>query len=165
MVVFSKWSLSFKNLNGDSFLVISISGENLRLFSWNVRSLWNNFAHNTSDSFNTQWERSGIDNDDITSTFLSTNNTSLNGSTIADSFIRVNTSVWLFTIEPFFNELSNLWNSGWTSYQNDFINFILLQISSFHGQFKWFQSLLEKISVKFFEFSSGKSLREIITFN
>ena len=53
VVVFGQWSLTFEYLNCDSLLVVSISCENLRFFSGNVRPFWNNLAHNTTNCFNT----------------------------------------------------------------------------------------------------------------
>jgi hypothetical protein len=35
----------------------------------------------------------------------------LNGSTVANSLIWVNTSVWLFSIEKLFDKLSDFWDS------------------------------------------------------
>ena len=100
MVVLGKGSLSFEDLDGHSFLIVLIGGEDLRLLGWDIRSLGDDLAHDTSDSFNTEGEGSGINDDNISNvTFLSADDSTLNGSTIADSLIRINTSVWLFSIE------------------------------------------------------------------
>ncbi len=101
MVVFSQGSFSFEDLNGDCLLVVLIGCENLRFFSWNVRSFWDDLAHNSTDSFNTEGKRGGINDDQIFGCFLSADDSTLDGSTIADSLIRVDTCVGLFTIEVF----------------------------------------------------------------
>lgn len=53
MVVFSHGSFSFENLDGNSGLVVLISGEDLRFFSGDERTSGDDVRHNTSDSFNT----------------------------------------------------------------------------------------------------------------
>jgi len=166
MVVFSQRPLSFKDLDGDSFLVVLISSEDLRFLSRDVWSFRDNLAHNTTDGFNTKWKRSSINNDEISSsTVLSTDNTTLNSSTIADSLIRVDTSVGLFSIEELLNKLSNFRNSSRSTDQNDFVDFVLFQASTFKGEFKRLKGLFEEITVNFFEFGSRKALWEVKSFN
>lgn len=128
MVIFSHRSFTFENLNGDSLLIILIGSKNLAFFSRNKASSWNNDTHDTSDGFNTQRQRSGINNDQSFSLlrFFTTNNTSLNGCSISDGFIRIYTSIRFFTVEEIFNNLSDFRNSSGTSDQDDFINLIFI---------------------------------------
>jgi hypothetical protein len=78
----------------------------------------------------------------------------LNSSTIADSLIRIDTSVGFFTIEELFNKLPDFRNSGRSTDQNDFINFVLFQTSTFKGEFKRLKGLFEEITVNLLEFGS-----------
>jgi len=128
MVILGQRSFSFEHLNGDSLLIVLISGEHLRLFGGNVRSLRDDFAHDSTDSFNTQRKRSGINNDNVSSLAVFTaNDPSLDGSAVADGFIRVDTSVGLFSIEEFLHELSDFRDSGRSSDKDNLINFVFLQ--------------------------------------
>lgn len=103
MVVLGQRSFSLIHCDGYSFLIISVGGEDLRLLGGNIRSLRNDFAHDSSDCFDTQGKRSSINNDDVTSTLLSADDSTLNGSTVADGLVGIDSYVWLFSIEEFFN--------------------------------------------------------------
>jgi hypothetical protein len=48
--------------------------------------------------------------------FFTTEDTTLNSSTVGNSFIWVDTSVWFFTVEEIFDELLNFWDSCGTTY-------------------------------------------------
>lgn len=138
MVIFCQRPLTFKNLNCDSFLIILIGSENLWFLSWDVWTFWNNLAHDTTDSFNTKWERSSInDNDSSISRVLSADDTTLNSSTITNSLIRIDTCIWLFSIEKLFYQLSNFRNSSWASNQNYLVDFCLFKIRTFKGELEW----------------------------
>lgn len=165
MIVFNKWSFSFKNWDGNCLLLILISSEDLRLFGWNVRSLWNDFSHDSTNCFNTQTQRSSIDNDQTFSFigFFTTDDTSLDGSTIANSFIWIDTSVSFLSIEEILNNLSNLWNSAWSSNQNDFVDFSLFEFRVFQSSLHGTSGLLEEIIVQFFKLSSGEYFIEVQT--
>ncbi len=54
MVVSSHWSLSFENLNLDTWLVVSIGGEDLGLLDWDGSVSLNELGHDTSGSLDTQ---------------------------------------------------------------------------------------------------------------
>jgi hypothetical protein len=65
MIIFNQGSFSFIDGDGDGLLLILVSGESLTFFGWDERSFWNNFGHNSSDSFDSQSKWGGIDNNDI----------------------------------------------------------------------------------------------------
>jgi hypothetical protein len=52
MVIRGHWSFSFEDLDLDSWLVISIGGEDLSLLDWDVSVSLNDFSHDTSSSLN-----------------------------------------------------------------------------------------------------------------
>jgi len=128
VVILGHRSFSLQDLNCDSLLVILIGSKDLAFLGWDKRSTGNNCTHNSSDCFYSQAEGSGINDNQSFSflAFFSTDNTSLNCCSVCNSFIRVDTSVWFFSIEKVFNELSYFRNSCRSSNQNDFINLIFL---------------------------------------
>ena len=52
MIIFGQRSFSFEDLNCYLFLVILISGENLRFFGWDKSTSWDDGAHDSSNGFN-----------------------------------------------------------------------------------------------------------------
>lgn len=53
MVVLGHWSLTFKDGNGDSLLVVSVGSEHLTFLGWDEAASGDDGAHNTSNSLNT----------------------------------------------------------------------------------------------------------------
>lgn len=161
MVIFGHGSFTFENLNGNSFLIILISSEDLRFLG---RINWrsgDNVTHDTSDSFYSEREGGSIDQDQwVFNSIFTTNDTTLNGSTESDSLIGVDTSVKFFS-EEFFNELSDFRNTGRTTNENDFVDFTFLKVGIFKSSSYGNQGLCEEIAVKIFEFSSGQSFIDI----
>lgn len=117
MIVFGHGSFTFENRNGDSLLIILISGKSLSFFGGNERSFGDDFGHNTANSLNTEGQRGSVNNNQRFSFFRSvtTNDTTLDGSSESNGFIRVDTSVGLFTIEEFFNQRSDFGDTGGTT--------------------------------------------------
>jgi len=95
-------------------LLVLVSGEDLLLLGWNNSSSWHNFGHHTSDGLNTKSEWGNINKKKILGIFrlLTTEDTTLNSSTIGNGLIWVDTSVWLLSIEEVFDKLLDLWDSG-----------------------------------------------------
>lgn len=112
MVVFCEGSFSFKDLDGDGLLIVLVGCEDLGFLGWDVGSFGDDLAHNASHSFNTQGKGSSVDDNDVAAAFFSADNTSLNCSSVADSLVRVDTCVWFFAIEEFFDELPDFGDSG-----------------------------------------------------
>mmetsp|Transcript_3882 Transcript_3882/g.5706 ORF Transcript_3882/g.5706 Transcript_3882/m.5706 type:complete len:148 (+) Transcript_3882:558-1001(+) len=144
MVILSHRTFSFKNLNKNSILIILMSRESLRFFGWDERVSFNKNSHDSTNSFNTQTQRCDIQQKNIFSRFILRKNSTLNSSTISDSFIRVNTTVWFFTIEKVFQQLLNFRNTSRTTNKNNFINFSLRKTRIFKSFFNRTHSFLEK---------------------
>lgn len=89
----------------------------------------------------------------------------MDGGTISDSFIGIDTSVGFFSIEEIFNELSDFGNTGGTSDKNDFANIGLFESGFFEGVLDGTEGLFEEISVEFFKSGSGEYFVEVKTFN
>jgi len=60
VVVGSHWSLSFEDLNLDTWLVVSVGGENLSLLDWNGCVSLDEFGHDTSGSLDSQRQWSDV---------------------------------------------------------------------------------------------------------
>merc|ERR1712107_163619 len=58
----------------------------------------------------------------------SPDNTSLDSSSVGNSFIRVDSLAWFLSIEEFLDELLDLGDSSGASNQHDFINVLLGQV-------------------------------------
>lgn len=89
----------------------------------------------------------------------------MDGSTVGDSLIGVDTSVGFFSVEEVLDELSDLWNSSRTSDQDDFIDLILLEVGVIKSGLDWSEGLFEEISVEFFESGSSEYFIEVESFN
>lgn len=68
---------------------------NLRLLGGDVGVAGDEDRHDTADSLNTLREASNVDEEELLSTSVTTDDTTLNGSTIGDSLVGVNTAVGL----------------------------------------------------------------------
>lgn len=139
----------------------------MRLFSWNNSSSWNNLSHNSTNGLDTECKWGNINKKDLSKFigFFTTKNTTLYSSTIGNGFIRVDTSVWFFTIEEIFNELLDFWNSSRTTDKHDFVNFGFFHTCIIEDLLYWLESFFEKVTTKFFESGSSNCFREINTIN
>jgi len=115
MVISGHRSFSFEDLNCNCLLVILIGSENLRFLGWEDRSSGDNITHDSTDGFNSQRQRCSVNNDDaVRESLFTTDNTTLNSSTLSDSLIRVDTSVQILA-EEILNEFSNLRDTSRTT--------------------------------------------------
>merc|ERR1712193_358872 len=80
---------------------------------------------------------------------------SLNSSTIGNSFIRVDRPVQILTIEIILKEFLNLWNTSGATNKNDFMNSIFIESSISKCLFNWVHCASEEIRAKFFKTSTG----------
>ena len=163
MVIFSKSSLSFKNRDRNYSLLVLICGKNLRFFSWDNSSSWDNFSHDSTNGLDTKGQWGNINQKYLVKLFrvLSTENTTLNSGTISNSLIWVDTSVWFFSVEEIFYELLNFWNSSGSTDKYDFINLRFFHTSIIKYLLNWVKSFFEKVRTKFLESSSSDSFRKI----
>merc|ERR1711872_106995 len=101
VVVSGHSSLSFKDLNQYTRLVIGVSGEDLSLILWNGGVPLNKSSHHTSSSLNTKRKRSNIKQKQILDflRFISMKDGSLHSCSISNSLIRVDALVKFFLVE------------------------------------------------------------------
>ena len=124
-------------------------------------------SHDTSNGFYSESKRGNIDEKQIFSFLrcLTTENTTLNCSTISNSFIRVDTSIWFFAIEEILNKLLYFWNTGRTSNKYNLINLGLLEARVVENSLDWSKCLLKKVSAEFFKTCTSNSFLKIEAIN
>merc|ERR1719295_217964 len=130
MIVFSHGSLSFKHLDGDSWLIVTVCCEGLCLLGGDGGVSLDETGHHTTSCLNTKRERGHIKQQQVanSSTIISIQDSSLNSCTIGNSFIRIDGFVQLFAIEEILQQLLYLGNSGATSNENNLLNRRLVQL-------------------------------------
>ena len=97
MIVLRHGALALSNLDIHSRLVVLVSGEDLRLFSWDHCVAAGELGHDTSHSLNSERHRCRIQLEVLAT--LTARNASLHCSTIGHSFIRIDATVRLLAIE------------------------------------------------------------------
>eukprot|EP00039_Didymoeca_costata_P026977 m.17128 g.17128 ORF g.17128 m.17128 type:complete len:419 (+) comp5909_c0_seq1:167-1423(+) len=163
VVILGHWTFTFKDLDGDSWLVIGGCREDLALLGWDNAVTWDKFGHDTTNSFNTKSQRVDIKKEDF-GIFLSAKNTTLDSCTVGNSFVRVDTTGRFFTVEVFLDKLLDLRDTSGSSDKHNFVNFVLLEITISKDFLHWLEGGSEQVHVQFFKTGSGKSLREVFTF-
>jgi len=129
MVVLDQGTFSLKDSDGDSGLLVLVGGEGLGLFGGDNGSTLNDWSHNTSNGLNSEGKRGHIDEKNVLGFFgsLTSEDTTLDRSTVSDSLIWVDTTVWLLTVEVFLEKLLDLWDTCRSSNKHDFVNLGLLK--------------------------------------
>jgi hypothetical protein len=118
IVAFGQGTFALEDLDQDCGLIVSGSGENLALASGDNSVAGDEFGHNTTSGFDTESKRVNINKDNITQALVTSENTTLNGSTVGNSLVRVDT-LGRFLSEVLLEELLNFWNAGRTANEND----------------------------------------------
>jgi len=106
VIVLGHWSFSFEDLNLHSWLIVSMGRESLRFLAWNLRVAWDDVGHDTSGGLNSLRKRSDVNKKYILErvvigSILIAEDSSLNSSTVSNSFIRVDGLVQLLPVEEF----------------------------------------------------------------
>jgi hypothetical protein len=114
VVILGHFSLTFEHLDVDTWLVISISGESLSLLGWDGSVSVDDVCHDTTSSFDTHGKWSDIEEKELLSFFvtLSSEDGSLDGSTVSDGFIWVDGFVEGLSIEEVLEHGLDLWDTG-----------------------------------------------------
>jgi len=145
MIVFCQCSFTLKYWYWDCSLLILIGRENLRFFGRNKSASFDNVSLNSSYCFNTKWKWSNIKQYNIIGSFgiFTAKYSCLDSCTKSNSFVRINSSIWFFTVEKVFHELLNFWNSRRSTDEDDFIDFSFLHTSVTKYLFDWLNSLFK----------------------
>ena len=129
MVVLGHGSLSLEHLDGDSGLVIGGRREDLRLLRGNDGVPRDDLGHDSSDSLDSHGERVHVEQNDVSSVLLSRDDSSLNGGSVGNGLIGVDSTRGLLSVEELLDELLNLGDSSGSSDENDLVNVLLLEVS------------------------------------
>jgi len=153
MVVLDKGALTLEDGDGYSSLLILVGGEGLGLLGWDDSTTLDNRSHNTTNGLNTKGKRGDIDEKNILGLFssLATEDTTLDGSTIGNGFIWVNTSVGFLTVEEVLNKLLDLRNTSGSTNKNNFVDFGAFEGRVLHDSLNRLESVLEKIITELLE--------------
>jgi hypothetical protein len=76
-------------------------------------------GHDTTSGLNTEGERANIDEDNVGSAFGTRKDTTLDSSTVSNSFIRVDSFGGFLATEVLFEELLDLGNTGGSTDENN----------------------------------------------
>jgi hypothetical protein len=109
---------TLEDLDQDSGLVVGRSGEDLTLAGRDDSVAGDELGHYTASGFDTESERSDINKDNITQALIASEDTTLNGSTIGDGLIGVN-SLGSLLSKVLLEELLNLGDTSGTADEND----------------------------------------------
>merc|ERR1712021_37302 len=127
MVILGHFSLTFENLDHDTGLVVSISGEDLGFLGWDSGVSLDEASHDTASGLNTHGEWGDIKKKELGSLLvtLSGKDGSLDGSTVSNSLIGVDGLVENLTIEEIGKHLLDLWDSSGSTDKDDLVNLVL----------------------------------------
>lgn len=130
----------------DGSLVILNGGENTGFVGGDGRVAGNDNTKDIALHSNTQRERSDIEQDKVFGLLrgLTSEDSSLNSSTVGDGFVRVDGFVQLATAEMFRDEGLYFGNTGGSTDQDDIVNF-------FARNFRILQDFLNRVNRRFKE--------------
>ena len=112
MIIFNESALSLIDGNCYLSLLVLVSGEHLRFLGGDHSVSWDYRCHDTSNGLDTEGQWSNVKEDHFLGhVFNFRKDASLNGSSICNCLIWVDSSVWLLAVEVIFDELLNLGNA------------------------------------------------------
>jgi len=166
VVVLGHGSFTFEDLDEDTRLVISVSGEDLLLLGGDSSVSGDKDSHDTTSSFDTVGKRSDIEQQEVLDGFvtLTGKNGSLDSSTVSNSFIGVDGSVGFLTVEEVSDQLNDLGDSGRTTDQDDVVDEILGDTGVLKNLFDGRNGFLEHGKTEFFELRSSDDAVIILRF-
>ena len=159
VVVLGHSALALKDLDRHSGLVVLVGSEGLTLLGGNDAVSRDELRHDTSNGLNSEGQGGDI-NDNNLPGFTSEDST-LNGGTVGDSLIRVDTLVQLLSVKEVLEQLLDLGDTSGSSNEDDLVNLLLGQTRVIHGLLEGLEGLLEQIRVEGLELGSSKLLAEI----
>lgn len=123
-----------KLVNSVSFVQMSrrIITVHLRLLGRDNRVTGDELGHDTTSGLDTERKRADVDEDDVFIALFTGENTTLDGSTVGNSLIWVDTLRRLLATEVLFEELLNLGNTSGTADKND----LLMRLISTRSMYK-----------------------------
>mmetsp|Transcript_12654 Transcript_12654/g.17079 ORF Transcript_12654/g.17079 Transcript_12654/m.17079 type:complete len:348 (+) Transcript_12654:668-1711(+) len=161
MVVLNHGALTLEDRDGDGGLLVLVGSESLGLLGGDNGTALNDGGHDTSDGLNTEGKRSNVDEKQVAVHGLAGKDATLDGSTVGDGLIRVDTSVGLLAVEEVFDELLDLGDTGGATNENDLIDLAALQTRVVKDGLDGLEGVLEEVAAKLLELGTGESLLEV----
>jgi hypothetical protein len=93
---------------------------------------------------------------------LTSQDCSLDSSTIGDGLIRVDGAVGLLSVEELLKELDDFGNTGGTSDQHNLVDLVLAHSRVPKDLFDWRNSVLEHLQAQLLELGSGNGNRVVL---
>jgi hypothetical protein len=165
VVILGASTFTFEDLNQDTGLVIGVGGEDLGLLGGDSGVTLDKSSHDTTSGLNTERERSNIEKKEILGLLggITSQDSSLDGSTVGDSLIGVDGLVGLLTVEEVRDHLLDLGDTGGTTNKDDIVDGGLVDLGVTENLLNGFHGVTEKILVKFLETGTGQRSVEINT--
>ena len=166
VVILGHGTFSLKDLDQHTRLVIGVGGESLGLLGGNGSVTLDKSGHDTSSSLQTEGKWSDIQKKKLGKLLrlVSTRqNSSLDGSTISNSFIGVDGLARLLSIEKFSEQRLDLWDTSGTSNEHDLVDLVLGNLSISQNLFAGFHALLEVVHTQVLETGTGDGRVEVNT--
>merc|ERR1719231_1182873 len=165
VVVLGHGTLSLENLDEHSRLVVLVSREGLRLLGGDDSVTGDELGHDTANSLDALRKRGHIKEEKFRGGLaaLTGQNTSLDGSSVSNSFVGIDALGWLLAAKVVLDKTLNLGNTGGSTNENNLVDLTLLDISILEDLGDGAKSLLEKIGVELLETGTGEGLREIVS--
>jgi len=167
MVILGHTSLSFEDLDEDTGLVISVGGESLGLLGGDGSVSGDEVSHDTTGGLDTLRKRGNIEEEHILDRLvsLSTENGSLDGSTVCNSLIGVDGLVEDLSVEEVGEHGLDLGDSGGSTNEDNLVNLSLGHIGILEDVFYWGHALSEEINAELLELGTGHVVGEVFSFS
>jgi hypothetical protein len=167
VVILGHLTFTLKDLNEDTWLVISVGGEGLLLLGWDASVSWDEDGHDTASSLDTLGKRGNIQKEKILDLLgsLTGEDGSLDSGTISDGLIGVNGSVEGLSVEEVLEHGLNLGDTSGTTNENDFVDLRLGDVSILKDLLDGRHALAELWHAKFLELGTGDVDVEVLTFS
>ena len=146
-------------------MVVSVSGKDFRLFGGNNGVTLDESSHNASSSLDTGGKRGNVEKEKVLCLLrgVTGKDSSLDGSTIGNSLIRVDALVGLLAVEEVGNKLDDTRNTSGTTDQDDFMDVRLIDLGVSKNLLNRFKSATEEILAELFETGTSEGSIEIDT--
>jgi hypothetical protein len=161
-VILGHATLALKDLDQDNGLVISGRREDLALAGRDGGVAGDQASHDATGGLDTKSQRVDVHEDNLVSTLLTGEHTSLNGGTESNSLVRVDTLGGLLALEELLDKGLNLGDTGRATDENDVIDLRQVNLGVGQNVLDGLKSLLEKVVVQLLELGASQSFREVV---
>lgn len=162
VVVLGHGALTLIDLDKDDGLVVGGSGEDLALAGGDRGVTGDELGHDAASGLNSESKGVDIHKDDLLSTLLTGQDTSLDGSAESDGLIGVNTLAGLLAVEVLLDEGDDLGDTSGATDKDDVVNLGLRDLGVLENLLDRLDGLLEEVNVELLELGAGKGLSEVL---